>query len=286
MHIKSLILNNFQSHENTVLSFDPGFNIIVGSSDVGKSSIVRALKFILFDYWDKNYIRTNHQVTRVFIKFFDNIEITRIKGKNINELIIKDDKDIQKYSHFGLKLPKNIINKLKNYDFIIDLDKRINLNIASQHDPLFLINESGFFKAKLIGNLAGIYLFDIAIQDLNSDLKRLNIEIIDIKNKIDELRQRLEKYNILSELLQTQEELQNKFSKVIELENNIKNIEQLLNDINIYNREFENYKIRKNILKDIDLNKITKEYYDNLLKFKICPICGNQLQKDRIKIYV
>ena len=47
--LKELQLVNFQSHKNTNLVFDPGFNCIVGPSDNGKSVIIRAI----------NWIRTN-----------------------------------------------------------------------------------------------------------------------------------------------------------------------------------------------------------------------------------
>ena len=45
--IDKLVIKNFQSHKHSVLVFSPRVNAITGTSDVGKTAIIRALKFIL-----------------------------------------------------------------------------------------------------------------------------------------------------------------------------------------------------------------------------------------------
>ena len=46
MSIMRLNLSNFQAHESLDLLLDPGVTTIVGPSDVGKSAIMRALKWV------------------------------------------------------------------------------------------------------------------------------------------------------------------------------------------------------------------------------------------------
>ena len=45
MAIESLSLHNFQCHEHLDIAFDPQLTTIVGPSDVGKTAILRALKW-------------------------------------------------------------------------------------------------------------------------------------------------------------------------------------------------------------------------------------------------
>ena len=45
--IKSLELFNFQSHAHTLIEFSDGVNIISGTSDSGKSAILRALRWVI-----------------------------------------------------------------------------------------------------------------------------------------------------------------------------------------------------------------------------------------------
>ena len=45
--IKNLLLKNFQSHIDSKIEFDSGFNVICGSSDSGKSALLRALMWVI-----------------------------------------------------------------------------------------------------------------------------------------------------------------------------------------------------------------------------------------------
>jgi len=47
MVVEKITIKNFQSHEETELQFSSGVNVIVGSSDSGKSAILRALKWVV-----------------------------------------------------------------------------------------------------------------------------------------------------------------------------------------------------------------------------------------------
>ena len=45
--IQELSIQNFQSHKNTRLLFDPGVNVIVGTTDSGKTAILRGLRLAI-----------------------------------------------------------------------------------------------------------------------------------------------------------------------------------------------------------------------------------------------
>ena len=49
MIFTKLKLNNFKSHENTVISFNKGISVIVGENGAGKSTILEAISFALFN---------------------------------------------------------------------------------------------------------------------------------------------------------------------------------------------------------------------------------------------
>lgn len=48
MIFTKLKLNNFKSHENTVINFEKGISVIVGENGAGKSTILEAISFALF----------------------------------------------------------------------------------------------------------------------------------------------------------------------------------------------------------------------------------------------
>jgi DNA repair protein SbcC/Rad50 len=47
--IKKLVLNNFLSHKNTQLKFNPGITVFVGHNGSGKSSIIDSITFAFFN---------------------------------------------------------------------------------------------------------------------------------------------------------------------------------------------------------------------------------------------
>ncbi|MFS8881155.1 AAA family ATPase [Synechococcus sp. H55.11] len=50
MRILSLALQNFKSHEDAIFTFEPGINAICGENGAGKTSILEAIAWVLFDY--------------------------------------------------------------------------------------------------------------------------------------------------------------------------------------------------------------------------------------------
>ena len=47
--IQKLNIQNFQSHKDTKLEFHPGVNVIIGQSDSGKTAIIRALRWLIWN---------------------------------------------------------------------------------------------------------------------------------------------------------------------------------------------------------------------------------------------
>ena len=47
--LSCLSIENFQSHEHSFLEFSKGINVITGSSDSGKTAILRALYWIIWN---------------------------------------------------------------------------------------------------------------------------------------------------------------------------------------------------------------------------------------------
>ena len=57
-YIKKISIQNWESHEDTTLdNLSPGLNAIIGLSNSGKSSIVRAMKLISYNDFDPKCIR-------------------------------------------------------------------------------------------------------------------------------------------------------------------------------------------------------------------------------------
>ena len=75
--ISRLTLTNFQGHSHTVVDFSKGFNCLVGSTNSGKSSILRALKFALCgEPWDKHFVRDGAEYAEIILEMSNGDKIT------------------------------------------------------------------------------------------------------------------------------------------------------------------------------------------------------------------
>ncbi|MEN9223714.1 MAG: SMC family ATPase, partial [Thermostichus sp. BF3_bins_97] len=72
MRILSLALQNFKSHVDNVFEFEPGTNAICGENGAGKTSILEAIAWALFDhcpYSQEEIIRSGASDAVVTVQF-------------------------------------------------------------------------------------------------------------------------------------------------------------------------------------------------------------------------
>ncbi len=91
MLIRRLHLENFKSYEEATISFEEGTNAIVGRNGAGKSSLVEAIGYALFDHANAarqgDLLREGASAGRVVVRFFSayderEYEVERAFGKN------------------------------------------------------------------------------------------------------------------------------------------------------------------------------------------------------------
>ena len=159
--IKRVALRNFQIHEQTNLEFTEGMNVIAGSSDNGKSSIIRAIRWVVMNR-PTGFAFHKHgakQDTAVVIKFSDEECITRDKGEK---------------SSGGYHYKGNVFAALRT-DVPPEIQRALNLsdiNIQSQHDPYFLLQDSPGEVAKKLNVVAGLGIIGDTIKNANAVVRQ------------------------------------------------------------------------------------------------------------------
>jgi exonuclease SbcC len=144
MYIKRIILENFQAFEKAEFNLSPNLNVLVGVSNVGKSSVARALSLILFNQWDKSWVKFGAKHCRVTIMTDTGISVIREKGEKVNKYILFfDGASATTYEAFGTTVPEPIQQALKIHEVQIDTTDTLNLNLANQMDSLFLLSQTG-----------------------------------------------------------------------------------------------------------------------------------------------
>ena len=179
--IKHVEIKNFQSHEYTIVEFKDGLNTIIGESNSGKTSILRAIRWCLDnDPKGSDFITTGRDDCSVTVVFDDGTSIIRKRTRNdsgtydvVGKTIQPDgtvSKWTQTYKGFANNLPIEIMNIHQMPKVNLTKDICTHLNMMSQLDGPFLVTESPQVKAAIIGRLTGTQIIDLGIKETNKKI--------------------------------------------------------------------------------------------------------------------
>ena len=149
-YLEKIILKNFQSHNYTELDLSRGVNVIVGPSDSGKTAIMRAIRWNLFNEPSGvDFVREGESEVSVTVRFQDGIEITRLRGKSKNQYILRQpEEDEVIFEGFGTHVPQEIRETTGIYKVMLDDKKSLPLNFSDQLEGPFLLQETDAYKAQ------------------------------------------------------------------------------------------------------------------------------------------
>ena len=273
--IKSIKLKNIQAHKNSKLEFDKGINAIVGTSNNGKSTIIRALNWnrynrplgidTLASHWivdDKGNLKDEMSVT---IENDFGI-VARKRTKNENQYIVNDKE----------------LNVVKS-DVPLDVEQILNLsetNIQNQQDSPFLLSETSGKVAEYFNRIVRLDVIDRVLTKAEITRRKTNQEIQVLENSIKNNEKKLEDFDWLVDV----EKLLNKIERV-----NLKNTQlkqdkiEILNKITEYKNQLRNQRdlkdskeILNTIERELENNNRLNENYNSLKseieKYKNCKI--------------
>lgn len=155
--IKKLEIQNFQAHKDTTLEFSPGVNIIVGSSDSGKSSLIRALRWAVYGKPRGDSVRSwwggNTSVTITVEEGF----ATRLKTNALNQYTTQDIE----FNAIGHEVPQEVVDLLNFED----------MNLQQQADAPFLFSETAGEVAQHFNRMANLEKIDESLKAIQSALR-------------------------------------------------------------------------------------------------------------------
>ncbi len=224
MFIRSLRLENFQSHKDTTLQLHPQLNVIVGTGNSGKTAIVRALSFVLFGQWSPSWVRHGAKFCRITLSTDTGVEVVREKGDKVNRYIITKDGTPQTYENFGAKVPDEVEKVLNIFTAKVGEKEELNLNLSNQLDPLFLLSSPGSFKAKVLGKLSKAHYLDHALREINKDKKKLSAEKSLLEKEIEVLQLDLKNYDGLDATKDRLEGLGKRLDNAVELDSRLQKL--------------------------------------------------------------
>lgn len=171
--IEQLDLINFQGHTDSTLEFAEGVNVIIGESDEGKSSIIRAIEYLALNRPSKNNYKNCKCADKekmIVAGVFNGDVIQRIKSKTINQYQINEE---QPFKAIKTEVPKEVQDIIKIKD----------VNIQSQSDSYFMLNLTAGQVAKKINKVVNLAIMDKVLADTRLDLTSTKQETLFWTNK-------------------------------------------------------------------------------------------------------
>lgn len=181
--LKQATIQNYQSHKATTLEFHPGINVLVGTSDCGKSGVLRAINWAVnnnpggtgfMSHWARG-----EDPTQVELQFNDTTVI-RTKGgaKGVNEYIV-DDCEL---GTIGTGVPDNVSQKLDIGD----------MSISFQHDAPFLLTMSPGEVGKYLNAIVKLDSIDTIQAAIEADRRATNKQIKETTTSLETQKKKLE----------------------------------------------------------------------------------------------
>jgi len=189
MWIKGIELVNFQKHEKFKANFTSKVNVLLGETDAGKSAIVRAFKWIMYNRGD-DIRKHNTDITRVRILLDNGTIIEREKSDTVNAYILIKDSEEKRYDAIGKTVPEDIVKELGIVPMAVDKEQLI-LNISPQISLPFLLDSPATFRMKVFNKLTGNDILDAVSQSYNKDILAISREskmlLADVSEKMGTL---------------------------------------------------------------------------------------------------
>lgn len=206
--IDSIKLFNFQCHANLTLDCDR-ITTLVGPSDSGKSAILRAIDWVLFNHGTAStYLKRGTKTVAAQI-IIDGNSIVRSSKNNSYKF-----NDLE-YHAVGKAIPEDIAEFLK-----VSED-----NIQRQHNSLYWFTESG---SAIMANLNRIV-----------DLSKLDEWTHTAQSKI---RQQTQKEAVLTETISNQEKMIESLQDVPAFDQQLTDIETRYTNLNALNKRYNQIK--------------------------------------------
>jgi len=155
-------IRNFQSIKKAEFSIE-GFTVVVGKNNIGKSAIVRAIDAALSNQTGKDFIRNGEKTSEVSIQH-GTLSVDWKKGDTATYRI-----NGEPFTKLGRAVPQPILDA--GFGKLEVGDQKINPLIASQFEPLFLLDKPGSAVTEALSRLYKLNVLSSADDSCQKELK-------------------------------------------------------------------------------------------------------------------
>ena len=226
--ITKLHLKRFQIHNDSTFIFDKGLNVINGESDQGKSSIIRAFRFVIEN---KNpasgAVQFGCEANAVVELQIDDKEITRVRGKKDNYYLFNGEK----YKALRTDVPSEISS-------VINFGEP---NLKPQYPEHYLITDSPGEVARKLNSFIGLDDIDKSQKIVNSIISSTKNEISKYESIIDKTKEDLKEYKNIDQYDEILTKCENEWNNIVGIKAKIENLGEIISLLLDYTEKLPKY---------------------------------------------
>lgn len=254
--LKKVRLRNFESHEDSEIEFTNGFNLLVGESNSGKTSIIRALDLVCSNSFNKDSVRNGHRYCEVYLEN-DIGWVECRRGEGINEWRCFDGSEIKEFKAIGAGVPEEVGKILGLGERRLGGIKE-KPNFMFQLEKHYLLSEVDGKKAtsnlvaRLMDNAIGLGGMEDLIKNLASDLSKAKKALTKKQEEIDLVKAEMIDDSLFSRIKGVVDQSRSLFEEVGSVKRDYEVADSFV-------REYKHYlellkETEKSSLKDFDLD--------------------------------
>jgi len=231
--LKSLQIQNYQSHKNTQLEFDPGVNAIIGATDSGKSVILRSLNWIFNNRPSGDAFRSTWGGDTVVDIEMEEEIISREKGKENLYTISSQGKQPKEFKAMGQSVPDEI-------QLLLNIK---SINCQFQHDSIFLLSQSPGEIARYLNEIVNLDKIDIALKNIAKQLRGETQNLKQGTFHLSELNEQIQQYDWVNQADGNLIVLENLEKEINRGQKEVYTLKILIEEVSNINREKEQTEI-------------------------------------------
>lgn len=215
--IKELDIKNFQCWEEVLFTFHPGVNAVIGLSDKGKSSFIRALLWPITNKPAGETVMSHWlgrgEETTVLLTTED-VKVSRLRSKSKNLYYLNGSER----ASFRQAPPDDIQQALNFSD----------LNIQRQAESFFLVNFTAGEVARYLNRIVNLEEIDGSLLHAGREVRRHRKLAEGTQQQIEELDQKMEVLTWVTEAASKHSKLEAESRALRQRENKLTQLDTLL----------------------------------------------------------
>jgi len=218
--IKELLIRNFQAHEKFSAKLDPHITSFTGATDSGKSSIIRAIKWLVLNRpRGDSFFRDEDEDAFVGIKT-DKGKVSRKRGKNVNNYTING----QVLEAFGTDVPEEVQQFLNMAE----------LNFQFQFDAPYWFWISPGEVSKQLNEIVDLNIIDTTLGKLSNQVRLGKTTLMLSKENLDEIELKLYQLEFVEPMTKQYDKLEQMKIKIDDGHNSFVSLDKEITNVRKY----------------------------------------------------